>query len=351
MKRITFSTISIIAILAISGCAKETEAGPNEANKRFFDAWIQVNHPDIKPTGLGIYILDEEEGTGVEVEKDGIVIIDYRTYGLDGTITSYTDKYTAKQLGDYDTTVYYGAKPMTTEEGSIPAGVAEAIIGMKTGGYKKFIVPNWLMSTSVYSSEEKYLNKKTSSDHTIYEIWVRDFTKDIEEWQIGEIGRYFETDSRFAGMTTEDYIKMTVDNQETEFKGMFYKQTKAPVSEEEFPSDTAIYINYTGKLLNGLVFDTTNEKVAKNNGIYSSSKTYEPVRINWGETYTDITMGTSKSSVITGFALTLWQMKAMEHGVGIFTSTYGYGYSGSGSSIPSYAPLIFEIEIVAEPED
>ena len=62
-------------------------------------------------------------------------------------------------------------------------------------------------------------------------------------------------------------------------------------------------------------------------------------------------MGSDKTTVIGGFALTLWQMRPMEKGVGVFYSNYGYQYSGSGSSIPGYAPLIFEIEIVEKPED
>ena len=125
----------------------------------------------------------------------------------------------------------------------------------------------------------------------------------------------------------------------------------APADTAAFSKDTVIYINYTGKLLNGLVFDTNIERVAKDNHLYSSSKTYEPVSISWGEKYSDITMGSSASSVIGGFALTLWQMKAMEKGVGVFYSNLGYGYSGSGSSIPGYTPLIFEIELVAKPEE
>ena len=98
------------------------------------------------------------------------------------------------------------------------------------------------------------------------------------------------------------------------------------------------------------MFDTNIERVAKDNGLYSSSRTYQPTQINWEEEHTDITMGSDESSVIEGFALTLKQMKAMEKGVGIFYSNLGYQYSGSGSSIPGYAPLIFEIEIVEKPE-
>ena len=99
------------------------------------------------------------------------------------------------------------------------------------------------------------------------------------------------------------------------------------------------------------MFDTTIERVAKDNGLYDAGKTYGPVSVKWGENYTDLTLGSGESSVITGFALTLWQMKAMESGIGIFYSPLGYSYSGSEPSIPPYAPLIFEIEIVEEPEE
>ena len=61
-------------------------------------------------------------------------------------------------------------------------------------------------------------------------------------------------------------------------------------------------------------------------------------------------MGSGSSSVISGFSLTLWQMKPMEKGIGIFYSPLGYGYNGSEPAIPPYAPLIFEIEIVEKPE-
>ena len=132
--------------------------------------------------------------------------------------------------------------------------------------------------------------------------------------------------------------------------GFYYKQLAAPANKKDFPKDTVVYINYTGRLLNGLVFDTNIERVARENWLYSKSKTYSPVQIIWGEEYSDITMTSSKSSVIPGFALTLWQMKAMEKGVGVFYSKLGYGSSGSGDAIPGYAPLIFEIELVEKPQ-
>lgn len=343
MKRIFISILYLAATIAISGCAKSVEDGPNDAKKRYFDAWMHVKYPDAKPTGLGIYILEDTPGTGKEVKPEGYVLADYVISDLDGNISSYTEKSTAKQLGKYDTTSYYGPKFQTTGKGTITAGLAEAIIGMKVGGSRKFIIPSWLMSYSIYETEADYLAVSSSYDNTVYDISISDFTDDIVKWQTDKIGKYFaENASTFEGMTIKDTVKG--------HSGMYYKQLSAPADTTSFPSDTTIYINYTGMLLNGQVFDTTIEKTAKDNGLYSPGKSYQPMAVNWGSSYSDITMGSSKSSIINGFALTLWQMRAMESGIGVFISDYGYANTGSGSSIPGYSPLIFKIEIVEKPE-
>ena len=347
MKKITIVLcLSAVAALVITGCAKHAASGANDANKRYFDAWMQINHPDAEPVGLGIYILEDEPGTGAEVKEDGFALLDYVTTDLEGNISAYTDKKTAEQLGTYKEANYYGAKFQTTIEGSIPAGLAEALVGMKVGGHRKVIVPTWLMSYKTYDSEEEYLNESSSTESTIYDFTVIDFTEDIYEWQVARIGEYFEENSNiFAGMTVADSLE--------NHKGFYYKTIIPAKDTTSFPKDTTIYINYTGRLIDGTVFDTTNERLAKDSGIWSSTREYEPVQINWGEAYTDITMGSSSSasSVVSGFALTLWQMRAFEKGIGVFTSNYGYDYSGSGESIPGYAPLSFEIEIVKKPEE
>lgn len=357
MKKVFSAALYITAAMVLAGCAKTVPVEPNKANKDYFDAWMQLNYPDtdkIKQTGLGVYVIDEEEGNGAAVTDNGYALVDYRILSLEGNISSYTDEETAKQLGDYSITNYYGPKFLTTFKTTIQAGVGDALYGMKAGGYRKVIVPSWLMTSKEFATGEEYLDYYDEEDSpsyssTIYELNVRDFTEDIAKWQIDSIVRFFGNDKVmiagtpanevFSGMTEADSVKT----------GFFYKQLSAPVDTATFKKDTVVYINYTGKLLNGLVFDTNIERVAKDNNLYSSSKTYEPMQINWGEKYGDITMSSSKNSIIGGFGLTLWQMKAMEKGVGVFYSPYGYGVSGSGSSIPGYAPLIFEIELVAKP--
>ena len=342
----TIKTAAYIAIaIAAIGCAKVAKTGANEENKRYFDAWMEVNHPGVQPTGLGIYILEEEEGTGAEVKEGGYVMADYVITDLLGNISTYTDKQTAKQLGTYDTTTYYGPKVLSTIEGTLQAGLADAIIGMKEGGRRKVIIPSWLMTYNTYDNPEEYLENSSAGSNSIYDITIRAYTDSIYNYELECIGDYFKANSNvFGDMTVKDSTGMY---------GFYYKllDRKADIDTAAFPKDTSIYINYTGKLLNGLVFDTTIEKVAKDNGLWSATRTYGPTKINWGESYDKITMGSSSSTTISGFSLTLWQMREFDKGVGIFYSPLGYGYSGSGSSIPSYSPLIFEIEIVPEPED
>lgn len=345
MKKILKTAAFLAITLSAICCAKVVKEGPNDANVRYFNAWMQVNHPDVRPTGLGIYVIEEEEGNGAEIKKDNYVYASYTITDLEGNITTFTDKETAQQLGTYIPSDYYGPKVLTTFESTITVGLKEAILGMKVGGRKKVIIPSWLMTYNTYATAEEYIENSSSGTHSIYDIRITDVALDISQHEIRQMTQYFADNGDIFGrdFTSADSL--------AGHYGCYYKQLIAPVDTSSFPNDTTIYINYTGRLLNGQVFDTTIEKVAKDNNIYSATRTYEPTTVRWAEKYEDLTLGSDNSSVISGFALTLWQMRAMEKGIGVFYSPLGYSYNGSGSSIPPYSPLIFEIEVVAKPED
>ena len=200
MKKVFSTALYIAAALLLAGCAKTVTPGPNEANKRYFDAWMQLNHPGIDPSGLGIYVLESNEGDGVEVKEDGFALVNFKITDLEGNISSYTDAQTAKQLGEYSETSYYGPKMWTTHKTTIQAGLGDAIYGMKAGGYKKVIVPSWLMTSKEFDTAQEYLDyydedNSSSFESTIYEIEVMDFTEDIDQWQIDSIGRFFSNSS------------------------------------------------------------------------------------------------------------------------------------------------------------
>ena len=349
MKKTLKYIIISAAVILSAGCARLVPEGVNEATKRYLDAWLKINNiTEDQKTGRGVYILEETKvNEGVAVKADGYAIVEYQATDLDGNITDCTDAETAKQLGTYAKSNYYGPQVWTTTAETIRAGIFDGINGMKVGETRKILVPTWLMSYQNYSTEEEYLGQATDYSTSIFNIKVADFTMDINQWQFTQMVRKFNENDfyngRFKGTTLADTTGIAY--------GMFYKTLTEVAAEEAFKTDTTVYINYTGRLLNGLVFDTTIERVALDNDVYVTGKTYAPVPVQWGEDESDITL--DESDIIPGFAKTLLQMSKLRKGskgLGMFYSELGYSSSGS-STIPGYAPLIFEIEFVDKPEE
>ncbi len=326
-------------LLATLSCAKEKTPGINDDAKAYFDAWISQNHPTATKTPLGAYILSETPGTGAAAGNSAYVRVNYTTYTLKGALSSTTLEKKARQAGTYNKSAYYG--PVVAyrgeEQENLSAGVEEAFSTMRIGGRKTVVIPGWLNDSDRYDTPEEYLENCSGTDY-VYEFELVDAFDDVDSWERDSLLKYMSVN--YPGATEDE-----------DLPGFFYVRTKAG-SEKEFTADTTIYINYTGRLLNGKVFDTTVKDTAKVWGLYSASSEYKQIKINWyasGEDYNGITMGDNESETVTGFAYALSKMHPGEAGVCFFTSKYGYKGSGSGSTIPSYSPLCFELETTVAP--
>ncbi|MBQ9661217.1 MAG: FKBP-type peptidyl-prolyl cis-trans isomerase [Bacteroidales bacterium] len=327
-----------LAALAACACAKAPKEGPNDDAKLYLESWIQVHHPDAEQTPLGVYILEDEPGTGALVGSKDVspyLRVEYIATSLTGTVISSTYESLAKQLGNYDYGDYYG--PATWDR-ELAAGLNEAVSSMSVGGSRTFVLPGWLQSSDSYSTAEQYLANVTGKSPVIYRLKVNEVITDINKWETDSIGRYVSR--HFPGKGVADSLSY----------GYYYFRTKTPSSESAFPNDTTIYINYVGRLLNGTVFDTNVKDSAKFYGIYSAARTYGPSAITFSvgdNNATTVKMGSS--TLITGFSKILTGMHPHENGTGIFYSKHGYGTTGSSTAIPGYSPLRFDIEIVDKP--
>lgn len=331
------------AACVAAGCAKVRSGSTYEADKRYFDAWVDLNYPDAVKIG-DVVVISDEEGGGAPVADSTFIFIHYSARLLDGTIEETTREEVAKQLGSWDPSRYYGPQPWQTDEDALTVGVERAIKGssiiedsplasMKVGGKRRFIVPVWLGGKTRYGDESEYMKNSSGSSNYIYDVEITDATDDIIRWQLDSMKRFSE---KFLGGI------------DTVSAGFYYKQLREPADTITMSNDTTLYVNYIGRLLNGQVFDTNLADTAKMYNIYSSARDYAPAEINWNEDPSSITM--DGSSVISGWAKALSMMNKYEKGVTMFYSPLGYSYSGSGNSIPPYAPLIFEIELVDNPE-
>ncbi len=364
MKKISIILTAAIAAALCGSCAKTVESGIYDDEAVYLKAWLKADHSDIglditrnPETGLpdtlgrGVYLLSEKTGTGDAAAKKGdYVTLSYTVSDMEGTISSCTEKETAVKLGTYDKTYSYGPKVVSLAGGVNYAGVIDAVAGMKIGGERTVLIPKWLMSTKDKDSEKDYLKSSSSSSNTVYKMKLTGIIEDIGQYQIDAIEEYLR-DNVVGKLKLDNGEFATMPDTTNTIgpcRGFYFIPVTDTAGHRTFPTDTTLTINYTGRRLDGQVFDTSVENTAKDNGIYSSSTTYETKSITWGENFSDLTM--SSSSLISGFSKTLWQMNSGK-GIGIFWSDLGYGSSGSGNLIPGYAPLIFEIEIIGEEED
>ncbi len=329
----------LLSAAVLASCARQGTVGASDDAKIYLDAWIQQNYPDAPQTSLGAFIIEDTPGIGSLLGDKQYVRVEYTTQDLKGNYGNSTFAQINRQLDSYTTHGYYGPVVWFRGESldNLRAGVEDVLSTMRIGGTRKAVIPGWLLSTqgtgyaSRYSTAEEYV-KNCSGTNLIYTIRVEDAFDDIEAWEKDSLARYITLNCPTAQTDSLD--------------GWYYIRTAEPSSTETFPDDTTIYCNYTLRRLDGTVLDTSIEKVAKDNGLYSSSKSYGPVTINMAESYTGITMGSDETDVVDGFAYAFKHMHPHESGSAIFWSGLGYSYSGQGSDIPGYCPLRFDIDIV-----
>ena len=343
MNKSILLSLTVLSLLA-AGCVKDSGDTTGKDAQERISKWMDKYYNGIRPNEDGLYILEDVPGTGnlIDPETFPYVKIQGTIRTLEGTISSTTEEDVARQLGTYKYGNYYGAQYQYLGEGYSYAGLDALLKGMCLGGRRKAVIPAWMLTTSRYASQEGYLNACSGSTHLIYDISPVYQVADAEMDGFARITRYIALN--YPGTESVSYV----DDVEADGSFYFISDVSSFAEEDKLAEEASVYINYTGKLLDGAVFDTTIRKIAVDARIDSDDKTYEPQSVTLSSTYSDVTMGDS-SSLISGFqgALSLMHWKGQK-AIAVFSSGHGYGSSGSGSVIPSYEPLIFEIEILAD---
>lgn len=343
-----------LAALLLSACAKDPKTGASESAKRFLDAWVHVNHPDATLTPLGAYVLEETPGTGAAAgsyDENPYVRVHFTIRSLSGAVSVTTDERLSRQIGSYEPQGFYGPAIWNRKDHALPAGIEETVASLRVGGSRTVVIPGWLMGTDsqtglpiIYDTAQEYLDNVSGGTPAIYDIRLEDVIKDLDKWETDSLARYMT--ATFPGVAAADSLKY----------GFYYQRLAAPSSEKEFAKDTTIYINYIGRRLDGVVFDTNIADTAKFYGIYSAYRTYKPAAVKWygaDGKYSDIRVtfagSEAASEVVPGFSFALDQMRPHETGAAIFYSAWGYGEKSNGSALPAYTPLRFDLQIVDKP--
>ncbi|MBP5547945.1 MAG: FKBP-type peptidyl-prolyl cis-trans isomerase [Bacteroidales bacterium] len=215
-------------------------------------------------------------------------------------------------------------------KGDLPEGLLMMHIGDKA----IFGVPADSLALLGFKLPSYY---KSGTGMTIYyEINLTDIVTQEEIAQ--ERDNYIENQRQIHEAEAETLAKYVADNNikaTPDEEGLYIivnKKGKGQIVE----INRNVAINYTGRLLNGKVFDTSIESIAKQNGIYDAERKYAPLSYTVGQ-----------MSLIRG-----WQKGIINQPAGskltlIIPSSMGYGPQGAGDLIPPNSPLIFDIEIVS----
>lgn len=340
MNKIYKHISAIVLVLAAAGCSKPVTTSTGEWSQQYLDLWMAQYHPGIQQQPSGIYILEDQPGTGALWSAE----LPYTYAGstiraLSGSVTSTTDETLAKQLGTYVAGNYYGSHFQATGYGLSYAGVDAILEGMRMGGVRTAVVPGWLLSNDRKDSRQAYMDACTSSSSLIYTIRLEGQSSDLEQTERDSLKNYIRHQFK-------DTVPAATYGSKEQDGSFYFLSQSHPADAEEREETASLRLNYTGKLLNGQVFDTTNEKTAKDAGIWTSGHSYSPVSISYAADWSSIQLSGS-SNLIDGFKGALSLMKYPgEKAVVLFTSSHGYKQSGSGSRIPAYSPLLFELELL-----
>ncbi|MDD9139328.1 MAG: FKBP-type peptidyl-prolyl cis-trans isomerase [Candidatus Cardinium sp.] len=130
-----------------------------------------------------------------------------------------------------------------------------------------------------------------------------------------------------------DYLKEHNIPAETTDAGLFYTidqpSQDAPVVQNE-----TVAVHYTGKFLDGTVFDTSIAEVAKAHNLYNATRDYKP-----------FTFLVGNGEVIAGWDKGLPLLKKNEKARFFIPSALAYGEKGN-SHIPPNTVLIFDIQVI-----
>lgn len=325
MRTIRFILIAAAAVLAVS-CAEERSESAESVQDRILKAYVEKYYPDAVRSESGLYFLEQSEGTGRTPEDTSYVLVEYSITYLDGTYSAYTSETIAQQLGTYTHSGYYDPRIWSLRDNT--PGIVEILTGMQEGGSVKAIIPAILLD-----QESGLEITQGDGSSLIYDIHLLQVIDNIDEYEIGEVESYLQTN--FPGIQdSTDY-------------GFYFSILDRGNSTDTLENEDYTSYRYIGRYLNGTVFDTNIEDTARKYRIYNGdASSYSSSSFQFYDEESD---AVENNSLVEGFSKALWRMGFGDRAVVIFISELGYEDAGSGK-IPGFVPLRFDIW-VEENED
>jgi FKBP-type peptidyl-prolyl cis-trans isomerase len=271
--------------------------------------YISTNNITTVPSASGIYYIETAPGKGIKIDSGCQVKLQFKVSSLDG-----------KQIFS----TYDRPEPVSFQYGKRfdTPGFEEAISLMKKEGKAKVIVP----------SKEAFGEQGRGS-------LVPPFTTLLYEVEIVDVMSKADFDKEQAKKKKDEEMKQAnAKNEEKSLRDKYLKDNKITAK----PTASGLYyiekvkgtgpramagkkvrVAYTGKLLNGKMFDTSTDKKPP---------------------YYEFSLGAGQ--VIKGWDEGIAMMNKGGKAMLIVPSVLAYGDRSMGENIPAYSTLVFDVELV-----
>ncbi len=278
--------------------------------------YITKNKVTVAPSDSGVYIIVQNPGSGRSIAKTDFVKINLTVSSIDGKkIFSTLDQ-------NKPITFEYG-KPFDTK------GFDQAIATMKKGSKATVLVPSAMGFGEQGKKDMSGKDIVSPYSPVIYDIEVLDLKTKAENEKAVKDEEAAKKKTAAEAMTTEPlqiqkYLKDNNITAKPTASGLYYIEKvkgKGPLAK----AGNKVKVHYTGKLMNGKVFDSSLDK-----------KPATPFEFTLGQ-----------GQVIPGWDEGLVLMSAGGKATLILPSKLAYGERGAGADIPAYSPLVFDVELIS----
>jgi len=279
-------------------------------------AYLTKNNVTTVPTASGIYVTVSNPGAGRAIAKTDFVKMNLTVLSIDGKkIFSTIDK----------------GRPITMEYGQQfdTKGIEEAIGMLKKGSKATVLVPSAMGFGERGKKDMNGQDIIAPYSPVVYEIEILDLKTKAENDKAKKEEEANAKKASTEAMSKEpsliqQYLKDNKITTKPNGNGLYYVE-KVKGKGARASAGKKVKVHYTGKLLNGQVFDSSLDR--------KPSKPFE------------FTLG--QGEVIPGWDEGIAMMSAGGKATLVIPSKLGYGERGSGEKIPAYSPLVFDVELVS----
>jgi len=285
MKNVTKLMIALVAIVAL-GTACSKYPGFKKDKQGFYYKFYVENKKEVQP----------QLGDIVEM-----------LYGL--------------RLKD---SVIFESQPLSEKivESLYPGDVFAAIQKMHLGDSATFIMDGEAFIKYFWGQEYPFNSKDLYFDFKLLHITPKEEFEAIQAERLQQYEEMIEESRISEEGSINDYILQNNIKVKPTEDGLYFMK-KVSGTGKPIKVGSTVSVHYTGKLLDGSVFDSSIE--------YGS-----PIEVTVGE-----------GQVIPGWEKALLMMRGGDKATVLIPSRLAYGSRGSSYVIPPYAPLVFDMEIVS----